>query len=206
MSQAGKLRRIVLLRHGDTVGNSKARYHGSGDVALSDEGRAQMREASRGLAREVFDLVVASPLRRSWESAWIVAGGAPVRLEDAFREIHFGRWEGMTAEEIEAADPVHYAEWQERRAEFEFPSGEPRGEFRARVLEGLGRLETSGAANALVVAHKGVARTIAEHLLGEALADGDPPLAGAVSLTRRADQWFAGRRGSDPEGLDEFAA
>ena len=35
MSQAGKLRRIVLLRHGDTVGNSKARYHGSGDVALS---------------------------------------------------------------------------------------------------------------------------------------------------------------------------
>ena len=97
MSQTEKLRRIVLLRHGNTVGNSKERYHGSGDVALSDEGRIQMREASRALAREVFDLVVASPLRRSWESAWIVAGGAPVRLEDGFREIHFGRWEGMTA-------------------------------------------------------------------------------------------------------------
>ena len=86
-----KLRRIVLLRHGDTEGDSKTRFHGSSDVALSDEGRDQVRLAARGFRGEVFDTIVASPLRRSWESAKIVAGSAPVRLEDGFREIHFTR-------------------------------------------------------------------------------------------------------------------
>jgi broad specificity phosphatase PhoE len=203
---ASKLRRIVLLRHGDTVGNSHERYHGSADVALSDEGRSQMRSASRQLAREVFELVVASPLRRSWESAWIVAGGAPVRIEDGFREIHFGRWEGLTAQEIEARDPVAYQQWQARASGFEFPGGERREDFRKRVTEGLARIGSSGAANVLVVAHKGVVRAIAEQLLGEALADGDPPLGGKVSLTRQGDRWRLGRRSSNPEGLDEEAA
>ena len=201
-----KLRRIVLLRHGDTVGDSQNRYHGSGDLALSDEGRAQMRETSRTLSGEVFELVVASPLRRSWESAWIVAGGAPVRLEDGFREIHFGRWEGLTAQEIEATDPVAYKDWQARTPGFEFPSGERRDDFRARVAQGLERLVASGAANVLVVAHKGVVRTIAEQLLGEPLAEGEPALGGGISLTRRGESWQRGRRSSNPEGLDEAAA
>ena len=89
------LRRLVLIRHGETTGQSSIRFHGSSDVALSDEGRVQMREAARGLRTEVFDLIVASPLRRSWESARILSGGAPVRLEPDFREIDFGRWEGI---------------------------------------------------------------------------------------------------------------
>ncbi|MGH0033347.1 MAG: histidine phosphatase family protein [Myxococcota bacterium] len=197
-----KLRRIVLLRHGDTDGDSSSRFHGSGDVALSETGRQQVREAARTFSGEVFDVVVASPLRRSWESARIVAGGAPVRLEDGFREIHFGRWEGMTAEEIQAADPTAYQEWQSRRSDFEFPSGEPRAEFRARVLAGLERLQQAGLPNALLVVHKGVIRTIAEHLLGEPLPDDEPALGQAVALTRGAnDEWFLGKRGSDPEGL-----
>ena len=199
-----KLRRIVLLRHGDTEGDSKTRFHGSGDVALSAEGRAQVRSAAQGLSGEVFDLIVASPLRRSWESARLIAGSAPVRLEDGFREIDFGRWEGMTAEEIQAADPASYQEWQEKGSAFEFPGGEPRAAFRARVLEGLARLKDSGVANVLVVAHKGVIRTIAEALLGEPLEGGkDLALGEAVTLTLGPDgKWFVGRRSSNPEGVE----
>ena len=62
-----KLRRIVLVRHGETDGNSSVRFHGSTDVGLSDEGRAQMREARKRMTREFFDLVVASTLRRAWQ-------------------------------------------------------------------------------------------------------------------------------------------
>ena len=62
-----QLRRLVLIRHGETVGESSVRFHGSNDVELSAEGRALMREVGRGLRGEVFDLVLASPLRRSWE-------------------------------------------------------------------------------------------------------------------------------------------
>jgi broad specificity phosphatase PhoE len=198
-----KLRRIVMIRHGETVGNSSVRFHGSGDVALSDAGREQLRRTARRLRGENFDAVVASPLRRSWEGAAIVAGAAPVRLESDFREIHFGHWEGMTAEDIRASDPVLYEDWQAKAKGFEFPGGEPRAEFRARVERGLDRLLQSGATAALLVVHKGIIRTIAETLLGSAIEEGQPELGGLVSLSLRPDgSWTPGRRSSDPAALD----
>ena len=201
-----QLRRIVLLRHGDTVGDSRTRFHGSGDVALSPEGRGQVREAAHALRGEVFDLVVASPLQRSWQSAWLAAGGAPVRLEADFREIHFGRWEGLTAQEIEASDPTLYRDWQARAKGFEYPLGEPLDSFHERIVRGVERLQANGAAHVLAVLHKGVIRKIAEHLLGEPLESDVPALGHAVSIARSPDgSWFVGRHGSNPEGLTQLA-
>jgi broad specificity phosphatase PhoE len=202
-----RLRRIVLVRHGETVGNSQVRFHGRGDVALSDEGRAQMRATAFALRDEAFDLVLASPLQRSWEAAWIVSGGAPVRLDAGLREIDFGRWEGLSKEEIEASDPSLFADWQARAPGFEYPGGERRADFRARIERSLSALAESGARSALLAIHKGVIRTIVEQLTGEELPPGDPPLAGAIGLFRTADgSWLLGRRGSDPPALNERAA
>jgi broad specificity phosphatase PhoE len=199
-----RLRRIVLLRHGNTVGNSRERFHGSGDVALSDEGRDQVRAAGRRLATEVFDLVASSPLRRAWQSAALLCGGTHVLLVPEFREIDFGRWEGMTAEEIEAQDPVLYKTWREGAADFEFPGGERRAAFRERVAAGLAVLERTGAENALVVAHRGVINALANHLLGAPLA-APPELGQLVSFTRDGEHWFLGRRGSNPPALGAAA-
>jgi len=197
------LRRIVMVRHGETEGQSSVRFHGSGDVKLNEEGRAQLREAARKMRTEVFDLVVASPLRRSWEGAAIVASGAPVRLYPELREVDFGQWEGMTAEEIEASNPALYRDWQAGAAEFEYPGGELREAFRSRVARGLDALLASGATSVLHVGHKGVIRTIGEQLLGAPLSEG-LELGGVVSVSRGADgQWYEGRHGSNPPGLEE---
>jgi broad specificity phosphatase PhoE len=193
-----------MVRHGETVGNSRERLHGAADLPLSDAGRAQMLTATRNLeqAQEVFDWVAASPLRRSWESAAIVTRGAPVQMVPEFREIDFGRWEGMSADEIQAADPARFKDWQARAAGFEYPGGEQRAAFRARVVHGFARVEHSGARDALLVVHKGVIRTIAEQLLGAALPGSGPELGESVGLSRDADgRWFLGRHGSDPPGL-----
>lgn len=199
------LRRIVLLRHGNTVGDSHARFHGSSDVALSEEGRQQVRAAGQALATEVFELVAASPLRRSWESAALLADGTNVLLVPEFREIHFGRWEGLTAQEIQDRDPVLYEAWQQKAPDFEFPSGEPRALFRERVVAGLDKVTNTGAKNALLVLHKGVIRAIAEHLLGQEIPEG-PELGHAISVTREGDGWFYGRRSSNPPALEGAAA
>ncbi len=199
-----KLRRIVMVRHGETDGNSSVRFHGSGDVPLSDEGREQMREVARQLLGEHFDLVVASTLRRSWEAARIIAGGWPMRLEADFREIDFGRWEGLTAEEIEASDPILYRDWQEKGAAFDFPGGEPRADFAKRIGRGLERVLDGSATSALLVLHKGPIRVITEQLTGQPLEQPIPELAGIVSVSRDVkDAWFLGRRSSDPPGLGE---
>ncbi len=187
--------RILLIRHGETEGQSSIRFHGATDVALSEEGRAQMRAAARALPDEAVRLVVASPLARAWEGARIIRPRGPIVLESGFREIDFGRWEGLTAEEIERLDPSLYRVWREWAPGFEYPGGERRSDFRARVEAGLERVLERGARSMLIVAHKGVVRTIVDHLCAESLPDGEPALGGLVQLTLRSHgRWVAGRR------------
>ncbi len=200
------LRRLILVRHGETDGESSIRFHGATDVALSESGRRQMQLASRRIGPDTFDTVVASPLRRSWASAWIAGRGAQVDLMPEFREVDFGRWEGLTLEEIEGRDPVAFADWQSGADGFEYPGGESRADFHARVSAGLAKLLAGPARTALVVVHKGVIRAIAAELTGQEIDGEAPELGGIVEVTRGADGgWFLGTRGSDPAALAEDA-
>jgi broad specificity phosphatase PhoE len=183
-----RLERIVLLRHGETVGRSSVRFFGATDVMLSGLGADQVRAAVEVLGRMDFDLVVASPLQRSWRSALIVAPGRKIRLEARFREIDFGRWEGLTREEIEARDPALYAQWQRQGVEFGFPEGDRREDFRARVIAGLSQLMDLPVVSMLIVAHKGIVRTIVEALSDTKLGPEQPPLGGLLELNRTAEQ------------------
>ena len=201
------MRKLILIRHGETEGQSSIRFYGSTDVDLSAEGRAQMRRAAGVLRSQAIDLWAASSLCRSWRGAAIVNGGAQIMLEAGFREIHFGRWEGMTAEEIKASDPVRYEDWQNGVEGFEFPGGELRAEFRARVALGLARVTSAGARTAACVLHKGVIREIVRALTGNALDRSKPALGEIVEVSRTpAGEWVLGSRGSNPAGLEEEAA
>ncbi len=63
---------LILVRHGETVGDSALRLYGSTDVELSDLGRSQMRRVKAVLAGLVVDRMWVSPLSRSAESGEIV--------------------------------------------------------------------------------------------------------------------------------------
>jgi broad specificity phosphatase PhoE len=196
------LRQILLFRHGETDGESSVRYFGSTDVDLSDAGHAHMRRLASGIALRRVDLWVASNLRRSWRSAAIVSGGARVRIEPDLREIHFGEWEGLTREEIAARDPVLYEDWQAGREGFEYPGGESRGAFQARIGGVLERLLAGPERFVAGVLHKGVIREIARQLTGEAMPRNEPELGEAVVLTRIAGgPWMRGLHSSDPPAL-----
>lgn len=195
-------RQILLIRHGETDGASSIRYFGSTDVGLSEEGREQMARIGAQLASRRVDLWVASNLRRSWQAAGILARGALVRIEPDFREVHFGQWEGLTREEIAARDPVAYEDWQAGREGFEYPAGESRAAFRARIERGVQRLLASPAPNVAAVLHKGVIREIARQLTGEPLESDHPQIAGITVVTRIAGgPWLVGQRSSDPAPL-----
>lgn len=195
------LNRIVLVRHGETVGQSSIRYYGATDVALSDSGRAQVREAALALSGDAFGLVLTSPLSRARESAGMVAPNRSLRLVDELREIDFGDWEGLTAEEIRARDPILYEAWQQGQPGFDYPGGERRAAFQARIAQAVDSMLSSGQSSLLVVVHKGVIRAIVREVVGEELAEGLPELGGIVQLSRDASgRWFIGRHGSSTPG------
>ena len=190
--------RFILVRHGETVGDSSIRYHGNNDVALSRAGRIQAERLVGTLPFEV-DCVVSSPLCRAWQTATVLLPRASIEIEPAFKEIHFGRWEGLTREEIEACDPDLHSDWQARAPGFEFPEGEPQDDFQRRIREGLERLLALSAESVLVVAHKGVVRHLAETLTHETLPDAVPDLGELISVQRKPNgSWsmredFSGR-------------
>jgi broad specificity phosphatase PhoE len=180
MTKAANLRRhLILVRHGETEGQSSIRYHGRTDVPLSELGRAQLR-AVRDTLRERHRLaklepVFSSPLVRATEGARVVAGESSeiITIED-FAEVHFGLFEGLTADEIRERYPEDFARWNVDRlaSTYTYPGGESRAEFLARVDRGADKmlsLWNAGEAtdgNALLVAHRGVIRQIVRHLTG----------------------------------------
>jgi broad specificity phosphatase PhoE len=160
--------RITLVRHGETTGQSSIRYYGATDVPLSAVGEAQMRRAAAALAGEDFDALVSSRLRRSRRGAALVAGGRLVPMPVAgFDEVHFGRWEGWTREEIAARDPAQYRLWQAHAEDFAYPEGECRQAFRRRVVAALDALLAQPPGrDLLMVLHRGVIAVILAELLG----------------------------------------
>lgn len=188
---------LVLVRHGETVGQSSIRLYGATDIALAPEGEAQIRAAARSLLDRRFDAVFTSPLQRAHRSAELVLAGIEhptiaIQAIAGFREIDFGAWEGWTWDEVRERDPINYARWTSEGGRFRFPGGEQRDQFFARVQQAIGpSIEArfaAGARSILAVVHKGVIKAIAARMLERSLdqlADFDLPL-GAVRCLRRA--------------------
>ncbi|MBI4514739.1 MAG: histidine phosphatase family protein [Deltaproteobacteria bacterium] len=187
--------RLVLVRHGETAGQSSIRYYGATDVPLSETGRAQMRRAAAALAGEDFAAVYASDLARAREGARIVSGRAEVTAVPGFNEIDFGHWEGLTAEEIRRRDPEAYAAWAAQPADFSYPGGEATAAFRARTVAALHPLLAAAPPGALLfVLHKGVIRNIVSELLqfdGHARRQLAVELASIHVLSRVNGSWCA---------------
>jgi len=214
------MRTLVLVRHGETVGNSSIRYYGRTDVELSEPGRDQMRAAARWLRRRFgaaeFAPVIASPLRRAVEGAAIIAGihRSIVKVKE-FVEVDFGRFEGLTASEIEMRYPADFQRWNRDRFDpgFTYPDGESRADFARRVERGIQRMlevidrAAASASNvpgdgkggalagdrlALVVGHRGVIRLMTNRLAGE-----EPVIElGSIQVLQRdrvSDAWRAER-------------
>ena len=163
-------RRVHLIRHGETEGESSIRYHGRNDVALSDVGRDQVARLIPWLAAERFAAVLHSPLSRAVTSAEILVAGleqppATVAAFDGLAEVNFGAIEGMTAEEIEIAFPDWFVEWRAGRATG-FPDGETFDGFSGRIAAAWDDLVAQYAqGDLLVVAHRGVIKRILVHAL-----------------------------------------
>ena len=167
---------IVLVRHGVTKHTSAKRFSGGlgGDnPPLSDEGRAQARAAAEWLAGlgDRVDAVLASPVRRTRETAAVVADalGLPVEEEPGFAEMEFGEWDGLTFLEVAERDQAGLDAWL-GSVDVPPPGGESFRQVQSRVLEGLSRvLEAHAGRTVVVVSHVTPIKTLVAHAMGAPL-------------------------------------
>lgn len=169
---------IVLVRHGVTAHTVDKRFSGglaSANPPLSEEGRAQVRATAEWLAplAEGIDAVVASPVRRTRESAEIVAevlGKPAPALEPGFAEMEFGAWDGLTFREVAERHRADLDAWLGSLDAVPGVTGESFRTVDARVLAGLERtLETHAGGTVVVVSHVTPIKALVARALGAPL-------------------------------------
>jgi len=96
------MKKLVLLRHGESVWNKENRFTGWTDVDLTEQGRVEAAEAGRTLKTEgyVFDLAHTSVLKRAIRTLWIVLDEMDLMWIPELRswrlnERHYGALQGL---------------------------------------------------------------------------------------------------------------
>lgn len=168
----GRPTTVVLVRHGVTPHTLEKRFSGglaSTNPGLSEEGRAQVRATAEWLLPMSAEIsaVVSSPVRRTMESAEILAAflGLPVEEESGFAEMEFGVWDGLTFAEVAERHGDDLDAWL-GSLDVSPGGGESFRVVEARVLEGLQRLVAAHAGETVVVvSHVTPIKTLVAHAL-----------------------------------------
>jgi len=168
---------LILIRHGVTAHTTEKRFSGglkSTNPGLSDEGRAQVRATAEWLrsVADDIDVLVASPVRRTHESAEIIAevfGGREIVAEPGFAEMEFGIWDGLTFAEVAEQHHEDLDAWF-GNLDHAPGGGESLRAVEERVLGGLERMlsEQNGKTIA-VVSHVTPIKTMVAHALNAPL-------------------------------------
>ena len=164
---------LVLVRHGVTAHTTERRFSGgmaSANPGLSDEGRAQIQAVAVWLApiADRIDAVVSSPVRRTRESAELLAAalGHDVTEEVGFAEMEFGAWDGMTFVEVAEQHAEDLEGWLGSTDAVPGGTGESFRHVEERVLAALDRvLEEHAGRTVVVVSHVTPIKTLVAHTL-----------------------------------------
>ncbi len=136
---------------------------GRTDVPLSEEGE-RMSRALGGLLRSLgAGSAVSSPMVRCTATARLA--GLDFLVEEAFRELDLGLWDGLSKAEVQARWPMEFKLRGEDLAGVRPPGGESFQDLLGRVMGGIQALEGLGGTLALV-AHRGVCWAVLCGLLG----------------------------------------
>jgi probable phosphoglycerate mutase len=169
---------LYLVRHGasaDAVeGEDFELLDGHGNPPLSPIGQEQAERVGIRLAREQFDALYVTTLRRTVETAAPLAklsGLTPV-VEPDLREVNLGEWEGgLFRQKVADRDPVAVKMLEEERWDV-VPGAESAAGFSGRIRGAIARIAAAHVGGRVVAFSHGAA-------IGEVLAQatGSTPFA-----------------------------
>lgn len=165
---------IYLIRHGQTEGPKKV-YKGHLDVLLSKEGEKQVEKIAKYLKDSLKnyplkpELIYSSPLKRALKTAEILGEhlNLGIKTEEILKERSFGKWEGLSINEIASLYPDDFERWRNNPVKFSPPEGESTDEVSKRASEALKRIiKDHKNSQIFIIAHGGINRVILCNMLG----------------------------------------
>ena len=150
--------RLSILRHGRTEANEKGIYIGKTDLPLSEAGKAQLKELYETHEYPKVQKVYTSPLERAVQSAEILFPDRELTEVDDLREMDFGIFEGLKAEDLVNLDS--YKKWLKGGLDNPPPNGESLRNMMVRCYTALNAIildmMNEGVTHAGVMTHSGI--------------------------------------------------
>jgi glucosyl-3-phosphoglycerate phosphatase len=180
------MRRLVLVRHGESIWNAEARIQGQSCAGLSEVGHAQAKVTAAALSASYPDaLLVTSDLQRTVETMTPLAealGREPAH-DPRLRERSFGAWEGHLRAEVIAGDAERWQRWVDGEDVVGEVGGESAAQLADRVEPVLRELLDATPAGGVTIAvtHGGPVWHGTHRLLG--LSPGTFGAVGNTSVT-----------------------
>ena len=150
------MRKIYLLRHGQSEWNLLGKVQGQSDIELNEKGIEQAHKAAQVFLDKEIDAIYSSDLKRAYQTAEVIGDKLSLEVNTlcGIREMNFGTWEGLPIETIERDHLDHYKTWRTAPHEITFVDGENLAKVQERALAAVNKIisETSHK-NILLVSH-----------------------------------------------------
>jgi phosphoserine phosphatase len=166
-----QVKRLLLVRHGETNWNRDGRFQGQIDIPLNENGQRQGEQAGEFLKPIQIDAAVTSSMSRPKETAELILKhhpGVELQGREDLWEISHGTWEGKLESEIRATDGALLDEWQAKPETVQMPEGENLDDVFKRAIAGWNDIATQAkpGTTTLVVAHDAINKAILCHVTG----------------------------------------
>lgn len=131
--------KLIFVRHGEADGNVQKIFHGQYDSNLTENGRRQAARTADYLENVKIDVLYASDLKRTMETAGYIARKKhlDIHQDKRLREIFGGQWENVPWALLPEQFPAVYENWLSYPHRLVMPEGESMVDFQKRLAEAV---------------------------------------------------------------------
>lgn len=154
---------LLLVRHGEIPSNVNKIYAGTSPEGLTPSGLIQAEEVAGKLKSCNVHFLYSSPIQRARQTAEIIGKKIHRRIviDDDFREMQLGPWEGLAEEDIAQKYKEEWEIWQKRPDKLQLPGRETLEELLKRVLTVISKIYIDEAGhNVVIVTHVAIIRVL----------------------------------------------
>ena len=159
---------LILVRHGETVWNVEKVYRGRTDVNLDEVGIKQAELLGKHLSNWELETIYSSPLRRTIDTANIIARyqKIDIHIAEGLVDFDYGEWQSLSEQRVKDLYPTLHDEWHNNPHKVRMPSGESLEDVKKRAIKVVNDVLSKYQGSVVLVSHRVVNKVLICSLLG----------------------------------------